>query len=81
MASKYLSSFSLQPCTNELCPGTVFEAAWFCVRVGCNDLGRQRDLKKLTDVHLYILTTLDSMREKSRLTQREVTFTGRVTSR
>ena len=78
-ASKNVSSFSLQPCTDELCPGAILETAWFCVRVGCNDLGRQRELKKLTDVYLCVLTTLDGMQEKSQLTRREVTFVGRVT--
>ena len=67
--------------SSEFCQGAIFEMAWFCVCVGCNDLGRRKDLKKLTDVYLCVLTMLDSMREKSWLTRREVTFAYRVTCR
>ena len=51
--------------TDELCPGATFETARLCVRVGCNDLGRWRDLKKLVNVYLCVPTILDSMRARN----------------
>ena len=46
--------------TDELCPGATFETARCCIRVGRNDLGRwtlRRDLKKLANVYLCVLTS------------------------
>ena len=74
-SSWHLKMFLRLACngTDGLCPGTTFETATFCVRVGCNDLGRWRDLKKLANVYLCVLTMLDSMRAESWL-DTEVTF-------